>query len=80
MFQKTVSEDHQSGNAETLPSSVAVLGTARSPCSTKQRPAQLERFANSMLMPEMYRTGISDTVKCKECNLKLYLLRHRQPV
>jgi len=50
-----------------LPSSVAVLGTTRSPRSTEGSAREiLHRYVNVL---EKCRTGTSNTAKCKECSL-----------
>jgi len=49
MFLKTVPDDRSAATLKLrLPSSVAVLGTARSPRCTERRPPWPERFAVNM--------------------------------
>jgi len=69
MFRKTVPMIGAATLKLRLPSSVAVLGTTRSPRSTEGSAGEIRhRYANVL---EKCRTGTSDTVKCKECNLNL---------
>ena len=81
MFRKTVA-GNWSDNAET--------SFAEFRCCSRHDHISTFRRTETGLAREIRRryadvleicgTGVSDTVRCKECNFKLYLLGHRKPV